>query len=81
MLSRCEDHGSRPLFKRNQKGKTMLLDYVPLSMNDDDAIESRMRREEALNELKGILGEHYLLHPSNYIQRKSDKLRRFNSED
>ena len=72
MLSRHEDHGSR--FNRKQKGKTMLLDIVRVQAQGEEMENASRLREEAIQGLKEILGENYLLHPSNMVHRKDEYL-------
>ena len=55
-------------FKR--KTEMELLDLVPVQWDDDAALMERESREEAIALLKDMLGDKYLLHPSNMIERK-----------
>ena len=48
----------------------MLLDLVRVQTEGEEMEMASRRRDEAIEGLKEILGENYLLHPSNMIQRK-----------
>jgi hypothetical protein len=52
-----------------EKGLIM-LDLLPIQWDDDAAIAERESREEAVALLKDMLGEKYLLHPSNMVERQ-----------
>jgi len=41
-------------------------------MNDQELKELRIRNEKRIQEMKEKMGNKYLLHPSNFVQRKPD---------
>ena len=66
---RIEDHGSWTTFFNKRKEKCMLLDLVRVQAEGEEMEIASRRREEAVQGLKEILGENYLLHPSNMVGR------------
>jgi len=52
----------------------MLLDIVRVQTQGEEMENASRLREEAIQGLKEILGENYLLHPSNMVHRKDEYL-------
>ena len=52
----------------------MLLDLVRVQTQGSEMEDASRLREEAIQGLKEILGENYLLHPSNMVHRNDDYL-------
>jgi hypothetical protein len=50
----------------------MLIDLVRVQADGEEMENASRRRDEAIEGLKEILGENYLLHPSNMVQRKDN---------
>lgn len=55
-----------------KKGLDM-LDLLPIQWDDDAAISERASRQEAADLLKDMMGDRYLLHPSNMIERRESR--------
>lgn len=55
-----------------KKGSDM-LDLLPIQWDDDAAISERASRQEAVDLLKDMMGDRYLLHPSNMIERRESR--------
>lgn len=55
-----------------KKGSDM-LDLLPIQWDDDAAIMERASRQEAAALLKDMMGDRYLLHPSNRIERRESR--------
>ena len=56
-------------FGKKEKGLKM-LDLLPIQWDDEAAIAERENRAEAVALLKDMLGEKYLLHPANMVERQ-----------
>lgn len=39
----------------------------------DELLELRRRNEQRANEIKTLMGDKWVLHPSNHVQRKQNK--------
>lgn len=59
------------LFKK-KKGLDM-LDLLPIQWDDEAAISERASRQEAADLLKDMLGDRYLLHPFNRVERRESR--------
>lgn len=55
-----------------KKGSDM-LDLLPIQWDDEAAIAERASRQEAADLLKDMMGDRYLLHPSNMIERRESR--------
>ena len=74
-------HGPRLFPAKKRKEKKMLLSLLRVQIEGEKMEQFSRYREEAIQVLKESLGEKYLLHPSNFVQRKGSGLSSDDNQD
>lgn len=74
-------HGPRLFSTKRRKEKMMLLNLLRIQLESEKIEQVSRYREEAIQVIKESLGEKYLLHPSNFVQRKDSGLSSDDNQD
>ncbi len=73
--------GPRAFSTTYREEKKMLLSLLRVQIEGEKMEQFSRYREEAIQTLKESLGEKYLLHPSNFVQRKGSGLSSDDNQD